>query len=68
LVGNLNLISPELATALLPSATFRNLLTHAYDDILLNESYEMMQLSFVHYPEYIHQVERYIFSRGNENE
>jgi uncharacterized protein YutE (UPF0331/DUF86 family) len=64
LAGELNLISPELATALLPSATFRNLLTHAYDDVLLDESYEMMQLSFVHYPEYIRQVEKYISSRG----
>jgi uncharacterized protein YutE (UPF0331/DUF86 family) len=68
LAGELNLISSELATALLPSATFRNLLTHAYDNILLDESYRMMQLSFVHYPQYIRQVERYISSQGDENE
>ena len=68
LVGELSLISAQLATNLLPSAIFRNLLAHDYDDIMPERAYEIMQSSFVHYPEYIRQVEKYIDSKVKEDE
>jgi uncharacterized protein YutE (UPF0331/DUF86 family) len=68
LVGELNLISPELATALVKTAAFRNLLAHAYDNIVPDEAYSNMQLALVQYPEYIRQVKAYIDLREEDNE
>ncbi len=47
LVGQLGIITPELAIALIPSAGFRNILAHAYDDIMPDAAYRGLQLSLV---------------------
>jgi uncharacterized protein YutE (UPF0331/DUF86 family) len=68
LVGQLGIITPELAIALIPSAGFRNILAHAYDDIMPDAAYRGLQLSLVEYPQYIRQVKTYINSVVQDDE
>ncbi len=68
LVGQLGIITPELAISLIPSAGFRNILAHAYDDIMPDAAYSGLQLSLVEYPQYIRQVKTYINSVVQDDE
>jgi uncharacterized protein YutE (UPF0331/DUF86 family) len=67
LVAQLGFITSELADALIPSAGFRNILAHVYDDIIPEAAYKAFHLSLVQYPEYIRQIQTYLNSR-EENE
>jgi uncharacterized protein YutE (UPF0331/DUF86 family) len=62
LVTELGIISSEIAAALIPSVTFRNVLAHDYDDVMLDAAYRGLQLALTQYPEYIRQVKTYINS------
>jgi uncharacterized protein YutE (UPF0331/DUF86 family) len=68
LVSELGFISSELAMALIPSAGFRNILAHAYDDVVPEWAYKAFELSLVQYPEYIRQVKTYLDSIVEDDE
>lgn len=62
-VAQLGFITSELANALIPSAGFRNILAHVYDDVIPEAAYKAFNLSLMQYPEYIRQIQTYLNSR-----
>jgi uncharacterized protein YutE (UPF0331/DUF86 family) len=61
-VGESGFISPALAAQLVPSAGFRNVLAHAYDDILPEMAYRALQLANEQYRQYALQILTYLNS------
>jgi uncharacterized protein YutE (UPF0331/DUF86 family) len=62
LASELGFISPELAAQLIPSATFRNVLAHVYDDIAPEMAYRALQLATTQYQQYVQQIQTYLNS------
>ncbi len=62
LASELGFISSELAIQLVPSAGFRNVLAHVYDDIVPDMAYRALQLAVIQYPQYIQQIQNYLNS------
>lgn len=61
-VSELGLITSELADQLIPSAQFRNVLAHVYDDISPEMVYRALKLSSTQYQQYVQQVQIYLNS------
>ncbi len=59
-LGELNIISPDLAEKLAPSAGLRNRLVHEYDTLEHSMVLEAVRRAEALYPEYIKQIENYI--------
>lgn len=68
LVSELGFISPELANQLVPSAGFRNVLAHSYDDIVPEIAYRALQLAVMQYPKYIQQIQIYLNSIDSDDD
>lgn len=60
--SELGFISLELANQLVPSAGFRNVLAHSYDDIVPEMAYRALQLAVTQYPKYIQQIQNHLNS------
>jgi len=59
-LGELNIISPDLAEKLAPSAGLRNRLVHEYDTLEHLMVLDAARRAEALYPEYIKQIENYI--------
>lgn len=69
LAGELGFISSELVNQLVPSAGFRNVLAHIYDDIVPDIAYRALQLAVIEYVQYIEQIQNYLNSlEANDDE
>ncbi len=62
LAGELGFISSEVANQLIPSARFRNVLAHAYDEVLPELSYQALQVAVVQYQQYVQEIQTYLNS------
>lgn len=60
LIGDNGFISPELASQLAPSGSFRNALAHQYDDIDPVQVYSALQKALNQYPQYVRAIQMYL--------
>jgi len=60
LMGEQDFIPSDLAQALAPSGSFRNVLAHDYDDIDPNQVYTALQKALTEYPQYIRAIQTYL--------
>lgn len=61
------IITPELARQLAPSAGLRNRLVHEYDDIDPNQVFLAITFALQQYPMYIRQINSYLISWSQED-
>lgn len=60
LMGEQDFIPLDLAQALAPSGSFRNVLAHDYDDIDPNQVHAALQKALTEYPQYIRAIQTYL--------
>lgn len=61
-ISKYNIINPELAKKLAPSAGLRNRLVHEYDDIDSNQVFGAIKFAIQQYPQYVQQISTYLTS------
>lgn len=61
-ISKYNIINPELAKKLAPSAGLRNRLVHEYDDIDSNQVFGAIKFAIQQYPHYVQQISAYLTS------
>lgn len=62
-----NVINPELAKKLAPSAGLRNRLVHEYDDIDSSQVFRAIKFALEQYPIYVQQISAYLNSLNVDN-
>ena len=60
LMGEQDFIPSDLAQALAPSGSFRNILAHDYDDIDPNQVCAALQKALTEYPQYVRAIQTYL--------
>lgn len=63
-LGELNIITPELAQDLAPAAGARNILIHAYDDVDMEEFLSSVEDALRLFPHYLARIEHYLDTGG----
>jgi uncharacterized protein YutE (UPF0331/DUF86 family) len=66
-LGEYDVITPELARQLAPSAGLRNRLVHEYDDIDPNQVFMAISFALQQYPLYVRQINSYLISLSEDN-
>jgi uncharacterized protein YutE (UPF0331/DUF86 family) len=67
-LGKYEIITPELAKQLAPSAGLRNRLVHEYDDIDPNQVFMAISFALQQYPLYVRQINSYVISLSEDND
>ncbi|MEA5569165.1 type VII toxin-antitoxin system HepT family RNase toxin [Anabaena sp. UHCC 0399] len=67
-LGKYEIITPELAKQLAPSAGLRNRLVHEYDDIDPNQVFMAISFALQQYPLYVRQINSYLISLSEDND
>ncbi|WP_309232560.1 type VII toxin-antitoxin system HepT family RNase toxin [Cylindrospermum sp. FACHB-282] len=67
-LGKYQIITPELAKQIAPSAGLRNRLVHEYDDIDPNQVFKAISFALQQYPLYVRQINNYLISLDVDND
>jgi uncharacterized protein YutE (UPF0331/DUF86 family) len=68
LASEFGFITSKLANQLVPSASFRNVLAHVYDDIVPEMAYHALQLAVTQYTQYVQQIQNYLNSLETDDD